>query len=83
MPHPHFGCRYTAQKDMVCLYFVKILWVYADEEGPTALQIGQNAASSSSADTALLTGSANYVFYDADEAANQKKQKKKGKGKKE
>ena len=54
----------------------------ADEEGLTALQRGQTATSSSSADTALLTGSANYVFYDADEAANQKQQKKKGKGKK-
>lgn len=41
------------------------------------------ASSTASGDTQLLTGSANYVFFDADEAANQKQQKKKGKGKKE
>ena len=40
------------------------------------------ASSTASGDTQLLTGSANYVFFDADEAANQKQQKKKGKGKK-
>ena len=52
------------------------------EEDGAALQAGQ-PSSSTSADTALLTGSANYMFFDADEAANQKQQKKKGKGKKE
>ena len=41
------------------------------------------ASSAASGDTQLLTGSANYVFFDADDAANQKQQKKKGKGKKE
>ncbi len=40
-------------------------------------------SSAASGDTSVLTGSANYVFFDADEAANQKQQKKKGKGKKE
>lgn len=41
------------------------------------------ASSTASGDTQLLTGSANYVFFDADEAAHQKQQKKKGKGKKD
>lgn len=41
------------------------------------------ASSAASGDTSVLAGSANYVFFDADEAANQKQQKKKGKGKKE
>lgn len=54
----------------------------AGEEGVTALQAGE-PSSSASADTSLLTGSASYMFFDADEAANQKQQKKKGKGKKE
>ena len=40
-------------------------------------------SSAASGDTSVLAGSANYVFFDADEAANQKQQKKKGKGKKE
>lgn len=48
----------------------------------TTLQAGE-PSSSASADMSLLTGSANYMFFDADEAANQKQQKKKGKGKKE
>ncbi len=45
----------------------------------------ETAATSSAAsgETSVLAGSANYVFFDADEAANQKQQKKKGKGKKE
>ncbi|KAL3157624.1 hypothetical protein ABBQ32_012072 [Trebouxia sp. C0010 RCD-2024] len=44
---------------------------------------GLDTSSAASGETTLLTGSANYVFFDADEAANQKQQKKKGKGKKE
>lgn len=39
-------------------------------------------SSTASGETSVLLGSANYVFFDADEAANQKQQKKKGKGKK-
>ena len=54
----------------------------AGEDDGVPLQTGE-PSSSASADTSLLTGSASYMFFDADEAANQKQQKKKGKGKKE
>ena len=54
----------------------------ADNGGGASLDIAATS-SAASGDTSVLTGSANYVFFDADEAANQKQQKKKGKGKKE
>ena len=54
----------------------------ADNDGADNLGVAATS-SAASGDTSVLAGSANYVFFDADEAANQKQQKKKGKGKKE
>ena len=54
----------------------------ADNGGSDDLGVAATS-SAASGDTSVLAGSANYVFFDADEAANQKQQKKKGKGKKE
>ena len=53
----------------------------ADNGGSDSLEVAASS-SAASGDTSVLAGSANYVFFDADEAANQKQQKKKGKGKK-
>ncbi|KAA6425236.1 MAG: DAMAGED DNA-BINDING 2 protein [Trebouxia sp. A1-2] len=52
-----------------------------DNGGVDNLEVAATS-SAASGDTFVLAGSANYVFFDADEAANQKQQKKKGKGKK-
>ena len=57
----------------------QLVWTCTGED----VNYGLDTSSAASGDTTLLTGSANYVFFDADEAANQKQQKKKGKGKKE
>ena len=54
----------------------------ADEVDGDSLGVSASSIAASG-DTTVLAGSANYVFFDADEAANQKQQKKKGKGKKE
>ncbi len=54
----------------------------ADNGGVDNLEVA-TTSSAASGDTSVLAGSANYVFFDADEAANQKQQRKKVKGKKE
>lgn len=52
-----------------------------DNGGSDSLEVAASS-SAASGDTSVLAGSANYVFFDADEAANQKQQKKNVKGKK-